>query len=232
MAAVGRGRLGDLHRQLARRRQDEDARAVDRALLAPLASVSARAARTRCSAGRMNDAVLPLPVRGGDHQVGAGERRRDGARLDVGGLVVAGIGDGADEGSGRPRDSKVIESCLCLKRARRRRLVRGSAAARRKRSADQVAGKKARRLRSERRREQSKRRHRRRPCRAELAWRDARRSRSTSDSRRSEGMNESPTDRRPAKPGLEPDCGKPVILHRRRDSRSVGRWRTRRKCSR
>ena len=37
VAAVHGRRLGDLHRQLARRRQDEDARAVDRALVAALA---------------------------------------------------------------------------------------------------------------------------------------------------------------------------------------------------
>ena len=73
VAAVGAGRLGDLHRELAGRRQHQHARAVDHALVAPLASVSARAARMRCSAGRMKDAVLPLPVLG---RRPSGRRRR------------------------------------------------------------------------------------------------------------------------------------------------------------
>ena len=76
VAAVDAGRLGDLHRQLARRRQHEDARAVDRALLAALRGVGAR---SEDALQRRQDERRGLAAAGGggDHQVGAGERRRD-----------------------------------------------------------------------------------------------------------------------------------------------------------
>src|SRR6185295_6701699 len=74
--------------------------AVDRALVAPLGGVG-----TRCedAVQRRQDERRGLAAAGGggDHQVGAGERRRNGGRLNVGGRGVAGIGDGADEGFGQ-----------------------------------------------------------------------------------------------------------------------------------
>ena len=78
VAAIGRGRLGDLQGELARRREDEDARSVDGALLAPLAGIGAR---REDAAERRQDERRGLAAagRGGDHQVGPGERGRDGS---------------------------------------------------------------------------------------------------------------------------------------------------------
>ena len=100
VTAVGGGGLGDLHRQLSRRRQDEDARAVDRALVAALRRVGA--GRQDASERRQDERRgLAAAGGGGDHQVGACERRRNRSRLDVGGGGVTGVGDGADQGFGQ-----------------------------------------------------------------------------------------------------------------------------------
>jgi len=105
MAAIDRGRLGDLQGELARRREDEDARSVDGALFAPLAGIGAR---REDAAERRQDERRGLAAAGrsGDHQVAPGERRRDGGRLDVGGRAVAGIGDSAYERLGQAEGFK------------------------------------------------------------------------------------------------------------------------------
>ena len=97
VAAVGGRRLGDLHRELARRRQHQDARAVDDALLAPLAVVAARGEH---ALQRRQDERRGLAAAGAgrDHQVMALQRRRNRLRLHFGGGGVAGIGDGLVEG--------------------------------------------------------------------------------------------------------------------------------------
>ena len=184
VAAVHAGRLGDLHRQLARRRQDEDARPVDRALLAALRGVGTR---RQDAVQRRQDERRGLAAAGGggDHQVGAGERRRNGGRLDVGGRGVAGIGDGADEGLGQ---AEGFEGHGQAHESQRRRLVRGSACLRKRRRIGR--GKKARWLEASRH-EGPQRRHRRRPCVQSPVCTTLGEAEDVRP-RRSEGMNESP----------------------------------------
>jgi hypothetical protein len=100
VAAVGVCRLGHLHHQFARRREHQHARAVDHAALAPLGRVAAggqHALQRRQHEGR------GLAAAGGRRhaQVRAGQSRRNGARLHVGGLLVAGVAHGTGQGLGQ-----------------------------------------------------------------------------------------------------------------------------------
>jgi hypothetical protein len=125
VAAVGLRRLGDLDRELARRRQHEDARAVHDALLAPLGGIGARG-EDALQRRQHERGGLAAAGGGGDHQVGAGDRRRDRGGLDRRRRVVAGIVEGAGHGLGQAEGfeshgvfSVVVERGRCRLRAAR-----------------------------------------------------------------------------------------------------------------
>jgi len=96
MAAIGAGSLGNLHRQLAGRRQDEDAGTVDRSLVASLRSRARHQDALQC--GKDERGGLAAPGARRDHQVGAQQGRRYGGALHRCRAVVAGIGHGAGQG--------------------------------------------------------------------------------------------------------------------------------------
>ena len=96
MAAVVGGSLGDLHRQLAGGHQHQDARALDLALLGLVGRVLARGDDLH-QRRQHERGGLAAAGAGAHAQVLAGQCRRNGLGLDVGGLLVAGGGQGADE---------------------------------------------------------------------------------------------------------------------------------------
>jgi hypothetical protein len=95
-AAVRLRGLADLHGQFTGRGQHEDLGAVDLALLAPLAVVTARGQdllqRRQDEGGRLAGAGTRR-----DHQVLVRNGRGDGLRLHVGGVLVAGIFHGLQD---------------------------------------------------------------------------------------------------------------------------------------
>jgi len=97
VAAVGLRSLGDLHGQLTGRCKHQHAGAVDLALFAALGVV---AARGNDLAQRGDDEGGRLAGTGarGHHQVLAFQCGRDGQALDFGGVFVAGVFQGAQDG--------------------------------------------------------------------------------------------------------------------------------------
>ena len=96
-AAVGRGGLGDLHCEFARRAQHKHARAVDHAAFALDVGVGARGEHA-LQRGQDERCGLAAAGAGRNHQVGAFKCWRNRLQLHFGGGFVAGGGNGFGQG--------------------------------------------------------------------------------------------------------------------------------------